>query len=196
MIKYDELNNELINAGLSCGEFMNEKMNPVETLVNTKLSAKPFRLILLKYIHSLFGKELEMVIRALSEKDMKEVSSKIIKLYNKENESKNLDLWTLGNALSIIDDKSTYKDIIKICRNSEFGRSRQMLMQTLRKINTEEAFEILLDSLKDKTIRGHAIEELGKWGDKRALPLIEALEVKKGLYEAKAKKKVIKKLKQ
>jgi hypothetical protein len=38
-------------------------------------------------------------------------------------------------------------------------------------------------------------DEFGKWEDIGALPSIERLEVKKGLYEAKVKKKAIEKLK-
>ena len=191
MTKFDELNKELIDAGLTCGEFMDEKLSPISTLVNAKTSAKPYRLILTKYLHLLESKELEMVIRALSERGMKEVSEVFVKFFNKDKEIKGLDFWALGNALSIIDDKNGYSDIMKICKNPDFGRSRQMLMTSLRIIKTEDSYEILLDSLTDESIRGHAIEQLGKWGDKRALPIIEKLDVKKGLYESKVKNKAI-----
>lgn len=195
MTEYEKLNLELRNAGVPDHEFMGKKGEPIDTLVNTKLPAKPFKSILIKYLDLLKSNELEMVIRALSEKGMKDVSPRLIKFLNTKENHPNLNLWTVGCSISIIDDKATYEDVLKICQTSEFGASREMLMTTLRKIKTEESFKTLLDSLQDESIRGHAINELRKWGDPRALEQIENTEVRKGLFEEKARKKAIEKLK-
>ncbi|QCK15571.1 HEAT repeat domain-containing protein [Mangrovivirga cuniculi] len=192
MNNIESLNIELKNKGL----IQTRNMDPLEVLVNTNVSSKPYQTILIEFIDLLSGNELEMVIRALPEKGIKGVSKKLIDILNNSNNYPNLDLWTVGNALNIIDDKSVYNDILKICRNKDIGMARQMLMSTLRKINTEESFNILIESLQDESIRGHAIEELGKWGDIRAIEPIQNTEVKKGLYEARIKNKTIKKLKQ
>jgi len=195
MTNYEKLNEELRNEGVPEYEFMGEKGQPLDSLVNTKISAKPFKQILIKYLELLKGKELEMVIRSLSEKGMKDVSIKLLVILNNKEKYPNLELWSVGNALSLIDDKTTYSEILKICKLSKFGSSRQMLMKTLRKINNEESFEVLIKSLEDESIRGHAIDELRKWGDVRALKPIENTKVIEGLFEAKAKKKAIEKLK-
>jgi len=195
MTYYEKLNEELRNEGVPEHEFMGEKGQPLDSLVNTKISAKPFRQILIKYLEILKGKELEMVIRALSEKGMKDVSNKLLVILNNNEKYPNLALWSVGNALSLIDDKTTYSEVLQICKTSKFGASRQMLMKTLRKMNNEESFEVLIESLKDESIRGHAIDELRKWGDVRALKPIENTKVIEGLFEAKAKKKAIEKLK-
>ncbi len=194
MQNIESLNTELRKAGLETQFFMNKELSPVEILVNTKTSAKPYKDILLKYIEALTGKELEMLIRALSEKGISNVSSRLISFFENKIDYPNLDLWVVGNALSIIDDKTSYQEILKLCQNKEFGNSRQMMMTTLRKIGTEESFKTLIDSLQDETIRGHAIDELRKLGDPRALKPIENTEVRKGLFEEKAKKKALEKL--
>jgi hypothetical protein len=60
-------------------------------------------------------------------------------------------------------------------------------MGTLARMKTMEAYEVILASLNDYTVRGHAIEAVRRFGDTTAIPILEALEVKKGLYEYKAK---------
>ena len=189
------LNTELIKAGLEVQTYMDEELSPIETLVNSKLSAKPFQDILIKYLDILKGKELEMVVRAFSEKGIKNVSSRLVRIFYNKEKYPNLDLWTVGNAISVIDDKLTYEQVLKICQNQEFGISRQMLMITLRKIESEESFKTLIESLKDESIRGHAIDELRKLGDTRAINPIENTEVRKGFFEEKAKMKALEKLK-
>lgn len=195
MKNFESLNRELLEAGLNTQTFLNEEMSPISTLVNTKTSSKPFKKLLIEYLDILKGKDLEMVIRALSEKGMKEVAPLLIKILNNKENYPNLDLWTIGNAISIIDDSSTYDEVLKVCQSPKYGASRQMMMTTLRKMKTEESFKTLITLLQDDSVRGHAIDELRKWGDPRALKPIENVEVRKGLFEAKAKKKAIEKLK-
>lgn len=93
-----------------------------------------------------------------------------------------------------IDDKASYPVILDICKEKKYGVNRQMLMGTLVKMRTPEAFEVLVDSLDDDTLRGHAIEGLGRFGDVKAIPILESLDVKKWLYESKAKNTAMRKL--
>ena len=195
MKNFESLNRELLEAGLKTQTFLNEEMSPISTLVNTKTSSKPYKEILIEYLDILKGNELEMVIRALTEKGMKDVAPLLITILNNSENYPNLDLLAVGNAISVIDDSSTYDKVLKVCQSPKYGASRQMIMTTLRKMKTEESFQTLITSLQDESIRGHAIDELRKWGDPRALAPIENVEVRKGLFEAKAKKKAIEKLK-
>ncbi|WNJ17123.1 HEAT repeat domain-containing protein [Pontibacter sp. G13] len=195
MKNLESLNRALLEAGLETQAFLNEEMSPIATLVNTKTSSRPYKEILIEYLTILKGNELEMVIRALSEKGIQDVSPILIGVLNNPEDYPNLDLWAVGNAISIIDDSSTYDQVLTVCQDPKYGASRQMMMTTLRRMKTEESFQTLINSLQDDSIRGHAIEELGKWGDPRALESIQNVEVKKGLFEAKAKKIAIEKLK-
>ncbi len=191
----DSLNKELLNAGLIPQTFMNESLSPLATLVNSSISAKPYKAILVNYLDFLKGKDLEMLIRALSEKGINDVSHKLLQIFDYKVNYPGIDLWAVGNAISIIDDPSTYDKVIKICQLKDLGTHRQMMMTTLRNIKTEESFNILLNALEDETVRGHAINELGKWSDIRALESIEKTPVRKGFFEVKAKKEAIEKLK-
>ena len=101
----------------------------------------------------------------------------------------------MGNALYVIDDKASYQDILKICQDKTKGIARQMLMGTLARMKSDEAYKVLVDSLNDQTIRGHAIEALGRFGNTKAIQTLETLEVKKGLFEYRARITALKRLK-
>jgi hypothetical protein len=66
--------------------------------------------------------------------------------------------------LSVIDDKASYPAIIEICKNPRYGSARQMLMGILAKSKCPEAYIVLVVCLDDKTVLGHAIKGLGKFG--------------------------------
>lgn len=193
MTEYDKLNNELKNAGVPDSTFLGEIRTPIGTLVNSRLSSKPYVDILLKYISKLHDNEQEMVVRALTEKGLKDVAFVLIDLLKKSNSS-NYRLWTIGNALYTIDDKSSYSEIITICKNRELGEARQMLLGTLARTKKKEAYDVLLDCLTDPTVRGHAIDALGRFGNPEAIETLESIEVVKGKYEYKAKQTAINRL--
>ncbi len=200
--EFQELNGKLIEAGvlniagIAIKGILFNLENPVSMLVNTKTSALPFENIFLEYAPKLKDNELEIVIRCISEKGFSKSASFLISLFkeSKMDISTHI-LWAAGNALSIINDKNTYDEIIKICQNKKFGSSRQMLISLLPRIKTDEAYNTLLKCLKDKEIRGHVIQALGKFGRVEAIEILEKLEVEKGKYEYKAKINALKKLK-
>jgi HEAT repeat protein len=105
-----------------------------------------------------------------------------------------LNLWAVGNALRVINDKSSYNVIIDLCKNKTLGISRQMMLVLLSRSKTEEAFQTLIECLKEPKLKGHAIEALGKFGDKRAIDIIRNTDVEKGKYEFKAKQTALKRL--
>lgn len=193
MTEYDKLNNELKNAGVPDSTFLGEIRTPIDTLVNSRLSSKPYVDILLKYISKLHDNEQEMVVRALTEKGLKDIAFVLIDLLKKSNSS-NYRLWTIGNALYTIDDKSSYSEIITICKNRELGEARQMLLGTLARTKKKEAYDVLLDCLTDPTVRGHAIDALGRFGNPEAIETLESIEVVKGKHEYKAKQTAINRL--
>lgn len=194
MTEYDKLNNELKNAGVPDSTFLGEIRTPIDTLVNSRLSSKPYVDILLKYINRLDDNQQEMVIRALTEKGLKNVAFVLIDLLKKSNPLTNYCLWSIGNALYTIDDKSSYSEIITICKNKELGEARQMLLGTLARTKKKEAYDVLLDCLTDSTVRGHAIDALGRFGNPEAIETLESIEVVKGKYEYKAKQTAINRL--
>lgn len=194
--EYQELNRELEKLGLPNHEFVSFDGVPIDTLANTGISSKPYVGILLKYLPKVEGNEKEMIVRALSEKGIKKAAPLLVQMFHEYKKYSELFLWAVGNALSEIDDKELYPEIIKICSNSALGSSRQMLfLKTLYKIKSAEAYKVLLNGLTDKKVRGHALDGLGKLGNTEAIEIIEEIEVEKGKYEFKAKERALKKLK-
>lgn len=192
----DELNNELAKAGVPTNYTgkSKEPMTPLSALVNGPFSVKPYVKILLKYGPCLEPRDKTYVARALSEKGVREAVPFLLSIFKDHPDPNRNDLWAVGNALSIIDDKESYPAILELCKDKRYGVARQMLMRTLAKIKTEEAYETLVNCLNDPTVKAHAIEALGLMGNIKAIEVLEGIEVKKGLYEYRAKETALKRL--
>jgi len=135
-----------------------------------------------------------MVVRALTEKRNKKASTHLLDIFKNKDGLNELVLWAVGNALYVIDDKSTYPEIIELCKNKTLGMGRARLIGILARARSEEAFNILVDSLEDTKVKGEAIEALGRFGDPRAIEILENTEVEKDKYEFRAKKTALKRL--
>ncbi|MFC4323198.1 HEAT repeat domain-containing protein [Litchfieldia salsa] len=81
--------------------------------------------------------------------------------------------WAIGNSLSIILDKSTLNDLIKIVINKEHGTSRQMIIVALGLFKDKKAIPFLLDLLDDEDVKGHVIMALSKFKDPELIPYIK-----------------------
>ncbi|MFB5193042.1 hypothetical protein [Alicyclobacillus fastidiosus] len=103
------------------------------------------------------------VARTLAEKNLKEAVPFLLSIFYDWN-GEPWDLWAVGNALYVIDDKASYSPILEICKNKKYGSGTQMLMGTLARMKTPEAFQVLVDCLGDEHLRGHAIEVWVGWG--------------------------------
>ena len=192
----DVLEKELLDAGVPIKNGLDGlPMNPTTVLVNCGISVKPFVNIILKYAPKLEIRKKTWIARCLTEKGNKQAVPFLLSIFDDYNEEK-IDLWAVGNALYIIDDKGSYPAIIEICKKSKFGKARQMLMGTLSRAKSPEAYKVLIDCLNDKTVRGHAIEGLGRFGSVEAIPVLENLNVEKRLYEYKAKETALKRLRE
>ena len=83
----------------------------------------------------------EEVIELTEKKGIKKAAPLLVQMFHEYKKYSELFLWAVGNALSEIDDKESYPEIIKICSNSALGSSRQMLfLKTLYKIKSAEAY--------------------------------------------------------
>jgi hypothetical protein len=172
--------------------------HPVNTLVNGSFSAKPYQEILIRSLDwPMETRELEMVVRALTEKGMTTATDRLL-MFFKDNAKRQASglLWAVGNALHTIAPHDHLTEVLTICQNCEWGRARQMLVLHLSRFkNTEQVFQTLISLLQDESVKGHALEALWRYGDSRAIPAIEATPVQVGLYEANAKNTALKRLK-
>ncbi len=196
MTEYDKLNIELRKAGVPDQIFMGNRGEPIDTLVNTKTSSYPYLDLLISYLPKLSkdGNRQEMVVRALTEKKNKKAATHLIKIFKNRGGLTEHNLWAVGNALYTIDDRNTYPEIIELCKDETLGIGRSKLMGILARVRTEEAFNILVNSLSDSNVKGEAIEALGRFGDPRAIEILENTQVEKNMYEYKAKKTALKRL--
>lgn len=191
---YAQLESALLAAGAptTAASAISDALGPVATLVNSKVSAKPYVAPLLNALPRLRGNEQEMVVRALSERGMPNAGPPLVALMKASENS--ASAWAIGNALAEIRDPATYPDVVALCGVARLGAARQMLFVLLPAIGTEAAFAAALSGLSDDTVRGHALEALGRFGKREALPHILATETRKGLYEDKAKATAVRRL--
>lgn len=185
----------LLEAGLSEEEVLKQvkPLDPIDSFVSGGVSAKPYIDIILKHANEmdLYGKS--WIARVVTEKGFKEAVPFLLSIFHEWNGEQG-DLWAVGNALYVINDKASYPAVLEICKNKKYGGARKMLMGTLARMKTPEAFQTLVGCLDDSDVRGHAIEALGRFGDVKAIPILEATEVEKGLYEFKAKNTALRRL--
>jgi len=189
----DELNMILLAMGFPNikSHITDEIVSPIHALINYNISVKPYLDTLIEYSKKLKYKDNIIIARILSDKglDTSKIVPFLLSLYKEcpiEDIDK-LDLWAVGNSLASINKKESYNEIFEICKDKRYGTSRQMLMSILSKMtNRQDVYEFLIESLYDNTIKAHVIEAIGKYGNISAIPILESLEVKKGLYEFKA----------
>ena len=196
-VEYGALEARLAGAGVpaSASKGSLEIDGPVEVLVNTSHSALPYEDLLLDGLPTLRGNELQMVVRALSERGMKRAGPELAQLMAAEEHRAEAGLlWAIGNALNTINDRRTYGAVLALCADRRLGMARQMLFSMLPKIRTDEAFRCAIAGVDDPTVRGHAIEAVGRFGRPDALPVLQALKTQPGLYEHKARATAIRRL--
>jgi hypothetical protein len=201
---YQELSRALVRAGLPASVIRRvkgcnlETVGAVEILVNTRIDAAPYARILLDYASKLTTpNEIEMVARCMTQsKGFQDAVPWLLSLFEAypENGFNETHLWAIGQAIYTINNKQFYPEVISICRTKKYGHGRQMLMGTLARARTDEAYEVLLDCLEDATVRAHAIEAIGRFGCTDAIAILEPLEVQKGLYEFKSKQTALRRL--
>jgi len=195
--EYDALEARLVDAGVpaSASKGPLDVTGPIEVLVNTRHSALPYENLLIAAIPALTGKELEMVVRALTQRGMRRAGPVLAALMASDGSPATPGLlWAIGNALNTINDPATYPAVLALCADGRLGMGRQMLFTMLPKIRSEAAYRCAVAGLDDPSVRGHAIEAVGRFGRVEALPKLAELKTKPGLYEHKAKTTAIRRL--
>jgi hypothetical protein len=133
--------------------------------------------VLLHWLPLVKHRNIEMdIIRCLSVPwTGRRATEYLIESFRNNAESDPQYAWTIGNALAIVDVNGFEREIIKLCRNAQYGMSRQMLVMALDHLDHPEAEETALDLLDDENVRIHAIIALGKMKSKRSLFHLEKL---------------------
>jgi len=134
----------------------------------------------------------EFIVRCLGVKGFSEASKPLIQEFYKSN---NLTFkWAIGNTLSIIQDKDSLPDLIKIVQEKEHGTARQMIVDGLGSFKTENVKDVLIQLLNDDEVAGHAISAMAKMGDAELVKYIEPFLNYKVKWVRNEANKAIKKL--
>jgi hypothetical protein len=200
--EYVALCDRLVEAGAPAKATLNVKgagvelTDPVTILYSTSRSAKPFENLLVEYGALLqTANELEAVVRALSERGLKRAGPFLVSVLRKRQYRGNDSLlWAAGNGLSTLKDPATYADIVDLCGDGSLGRARQMLFTVLPWTKAPDAFEAAMAGLADSSVRAHAMEALGRFGNPAIIPALEGLVLDKKKDEWKVREAAIRRL--
>lgn len=124
--------------------------------------------ILVSWLSSVTDRRvLEGLVRALSVPWAKPMATQpLINLFRGIDEITDPDgfgvRWTVGNALEVVFDDSSFDELETIARDKSFQNARQMVVLGFGKSKRPEAVSVLLDLLDDPQIDGHAVKALGK----------------------------------
>jgi HEAT repeat protein len=136
----------------------------------------------------------EEIVRTLSVKWAKPAAAPVlIKEFQKVDDPVGLYKWAIGNALSVVADDSVFDDIVKLVKDKQHGRAREMVAVALGNMKDPRAVDVLIELLEDDEVAGHALIALGKQKDDRARQYIEPfLEHPKAWVRKEAKRALAK----
>lgn len=81
--------------------------------------------------------------------------------------------WAIGNALEVLADEQHVEALVRLAKQCEYGKAREMLALGLGRLKDPRAIETLLGLLDDLEINGHAVIGLGRVKSAAALPYLE-----------------------
>src|SRR6267143_4299213 len=65
--------------------------------------------------------------------------------------------WAIANALSVVGTDAVFADVVELLKDKQHGKSREMLAVTLGNMKHPAAADVLIESLKDDEVAGHAL---------------------------------------
>lgn len=148
------------------------EINSINDLMGISRKHRDLVPILLRSLQEIDDEsDKEFIVRCLGVRGFNEASKPLIDEFHKSN---NLSYkWAIGNTLSIIQDKFSLSELIKIAKEKEHGISRQMIIHGLGSYKSENVKDVLVELLNDVEVVGHAISAIAKMGDASLVKYIE-----------------------
>lgn len=148
------------------------EVNSINDLMGISRKHRDLVPILLRHLQEIDDESgKEFIVRCLGVRGFSEASKPLIDEFYKSN---NLSYkWAIGNTLSIIQDKGSLSELIKIVKEKEHGISRQMIIHGLGSYKSENVKDVLVELLNDEEVVGHAIFAIAKMGDASLVKYIE-----------------------
>jgi len=81
--------------------------------------------------------------------------------------------WALGNAISIVATKNHFDEVVELIRDKHHGATRDMMVLRLPSLDRQRAIDVLIESLADDEIAGHAVMALGRLKSQKARTHLE-----------------------
>lgn len=119
----------------------------------------------------------EEIVRSISVRWAKPKAAKpLIEAFLHANDERELGIrWVIGNALAVVADDSVFDDLVRLLRDRNYGRSREMLALALSGMKDSRADAVLISLLQDEVLAGHALMAINKRGMKLDSSLLEKL---------------------
>lgn len=83
--------------------------------------------------------------------------------------------WALGNAISVVADKSHFDEVVELIRDKRHGTSRGMIVSRLPGLDPVRAVGVLIELLSDDEVAGFAVKAIRKLKARKAPGQIERL---------------------
>jgi HEAT repeat protein len=163
----------------------------VYDLVNTAESYPEAIPVLLELLPQISHPDIkEGIVRALTVKEARGIAARplieefkkidvpaTVEEASKQGVAPRLSLkWTIGNALSVVADKSVLEEIVAIMRDRRHGEARQQLFlfNLLTRLKPAGVADLLMELLDDDTVVRQVIMALGRLRVQEARPRLEA----------------------
>jgi hypothetical protein len=83
--------------------------------------------------------------------------------------------WALGNAVSVVADRSHFDEVVELARDKRHGASRDMMVLRLPGLDPLRAVDVLIELLSDDEVAGFAVKAIRKLKGLKAHGQIERL---------------------
>jgi HEAT repeat protein len=152
------------------------KIDKVGDLMRVGIQHKNLIPIIVRYMQEADDEhDKDFLARCLGVRGFNEASRPLIQEFYKMKDNRRK--WAVGNSLSIIKDKNSLPDLLKIVQEKEHETARQMIVNSLGSgaFKGDGVKETLINLLDDDDVVLNAIYALGKMRDPELIRYIEPL---------------------
>lgn len=103
----------------------------------------------------------EAIVRSLTVREARKVATPLLIRRFRETPYGDGNRWAIGNALSVVADRSHYDEIVKLITDPRYGTARQMIVDSIGKLKEPRVVPVLIDLLRDGDVAAHAAHALG-----------------------------------
>jgi HEAT repeat protein len=160
-------------AELNTGGFAVESIRDLRTSGKTYEAAIPILLTWLPRVTNPHVKE--DLVRTLSVPFARTALPFLLTAFDESEDASDALRWAIANGIEVLADNSTLEWLLYRVHNRVLGRSRQMLVMALGKLNDPRSVTALVQLLRDDAVCGHALKTLNRLRAKVPPAAVESL---------------------